>query len=183
MRITLYSHTLLFCCVFLFIIPTFIESTVKMCLTPKTHLEIGKSSDLKLDNDDLVDNCDYIHWDCIDTLNKEMKNKLNMLQLNIRGIKSKYYDLLELINKWNNPDVIILCETWLKANDAQPQIVNYNFIGMLRLNRKRGGVGFLINKRLKARCLTDLKLDDDTIESMFVEIKGNHHSMVMGSIY
>ena len=52
-----------------------------------------------------------------------------VLQLNIRGIKSKYYDLLELINKLDNPDVIILCETWLKANDAQPQIVDYNVIG------------------------------------------------------
>ena len=91
--------------------------------------------------------------------------------------------MLELIDKLDNPDVIILCETWLKANDAQPQIFDYNFIGQHRLNRKGGGVGILINKKLKARCLPDLKLDDDTVESLFVEIKGNHHNMVMGYIY
>ena len=106
-----------------------------------------------------------------------------MVQLNIRGIKGKYYDLIDLINKLNKPEIIILCETWLKANDAQPLIADYNFIGKSRQHRKGGGVGFLINKKLKSRNLPELKLDDDTVESLFVEIKGNHHNMVMGAIY
>ena len=155
-----------------------------MCLTPKTHLERERSSsELKLDNDDLVDNCDYVDWDQINILNKEINNKLKVVQLNIRGIKGKYYDLLDLINKLNNPEVIILCETWLKANDSQPQIADYNFIGKSRQHRKVGGVGFLINKKLKSRNLLELNLNDEIVESLFVEIKGNHHNMVMGTIY
>ena len=55
-----------------------------MCLTLKTHLETErKISELKLSNEDLVDNCDYVEWDQIDTLNKEIKNKLNILQLTL----------------------------------------------------------------------------------------------------
>ena len=155
-----------------------------MCLTPKTHLEAERiNSELKLDNEDLVDNCDYVDWDQIDILNKEIKNKLKVVQLNIRGIKGKYYDLIDLINKLNNPENIILCETWLKANDSQPQIADNNFVGKSRQHRKGGGVGFLINKKLKSRNLPDLKLNDNTVESLFVEIKGNHHNMVMGAIY
>ena len=173
---------LFFCYVLLFIIPPIIKSTV-MCLTPKTQLKEEKLIDLKLDNDDLVDNCDYVDWDHLDTLNKEIKNKLNILQLIIRGIKSKYYDLLELINKLNSLDIIILCETWLKASDAQPHIVDYEFIGIPRANRKGGGVGFLVNKGIKVQELPKLKLDNETVKSIFVEIKGNHHNMVMGSIY
>ena len=130
-----------------------------------------------------MDNCDYVDWDQIDNLNKEIINKLTVVQLNIRGIKGKYYDIIDLINKLNSPDVIILCETWLKTNDTQPQIFGYNFIGKSRQNRKGGGVGFLINKKLKSRNLPELQLKDEIVESLFVEIKGNHHNMVMGAIY
>ena len=157
---------------------------VDMCLTPRINpkSEINVS-DLKLDNTNLVDNCDYIDWDQIDNLNKDIVNKLKVVQLNFRGIKGKYYDIIDLINKLNSPDVIILCETWLKANDTQPQIAGYNFIGKSRQNRKGGGVGFLVNKKLKSRILMELQLNDETVESLFIEIKGDHHNMVMGSIY
>ena len=157
---------------------------VDMCLTLRSELKTEtNASNLKLDNTDLVDNCDYVDWDQIDYLNKEITNKLKVVQLNIRGIKGKYYDIIDLINKLNSPDVIILCETWLNTNDTQPQISGYNFIGKCRKNRKGGGVWFLINKKLKSRNLPELKLKDEIVESLFVEIKGNHHNMVMGAIY
>ena len=156
---------------------------VNMCLTPRIELrsEIN-ASNLKLDNTDLVDNCDYIDWDHIDNLNKETTNKLTVVQLNIRGIKGKYYDIIDLINKLNSSDVIILCETWLKTNDTQPQISGYDYIGKSRQNRKGGGVGFLINKKLKSRNVPELQLKDEIVKSLFVEIKGNHHNMLIGSI-
>ena len=89
---------------------------VDMCLTPRVELKSEiNTSNLKLDNADLVDNCDYIDWDQIDNLNKEITNKLTVVQLNIRGIKGKYYDIIDLINRLNSTDVIILCEIWLKT--------------------------------------------------------------------
>ena len=140
-----------------------------MCLTPRVKLRLEiNASNLKLDNTDLVDNCDYIDWDHIDNLNKETTNKLTVVQLNIRGIKGKYYDIIDLINKLNSPDVIILCETWLKTNDTQPQISGYKFISKSRQNRKGGGVGFLINKKLKSSNVPELQLKDEIIKSLFV---------------
>ena len=103
--------------------------------------------------------------------------------MNIRGIKGKYYDLIDLINKLNSPDIIILCETWLKSSDAHPQIAGYYYLGKNRQSRKGGGVGFLIKNNLKCRCLPELELSSDMTESLFVEIKGNRHNLVMGTIY
>ena len=103
-----------------------------MCLTPRLdrldnacpHKE--KVQELNLGNEDLTDNCNYTDWDDISTLNNESKNKLKVLQLNIRGIRNKYLDLIDLLNRLEEPDVIILCETWLKPNDLEPKIMITN---------------------------------------------------------
>ena len=154
-----------------------------MCLTPRKDEPIHSESELKLDSTDLIYNCDYIDWENLDSLNKTQHGKLTIMQLNIRGIKCKYHDLIELIQKLSYPDILILCETWLKPNDCQPQISGYNYIGHHRTNRKGGGVGFLIKEHLKFRELPNLSLDCESSESVFIELKGNQHNMVLGSIY
>ena len=154
-----------------------------MCLILHKDGPTHPESELKLDFTDLIDNCDYIDWDNLDSLNKTLHGKLMIMQLNIRSIKCKYNDLIELIQKLSYPDILILCETWLKPNDSQPQINGYNYSGHHRLNRKGGGVGFLIKEHLKFRELPNLSLDCESSESIFIELKGNHHNMVLGSIY
>ena len=154
-----------------------------MCLTPHTDNVLPSESDLILNSDDLVDNCDYINWDDLGPFTKPAHSKLVVLQLNIRGIKSKYNDLIELISRINFPDIIILCETWLKQNDSLPEINGYTFVGQCRINRKGGGVGLLIRDNLKFRTLPELKLDIESSESIFIEIKGNQHNIVVGSVY
>ena len=86
------------------------------------------------------------------------------------------------MNRLEEPDIIKLCETWLKPSDPDPKILDYKFIGKYRLNRKWGGVGFLIKKTLKTRTL-DLNLITDSAESLFIEVKGNQHNLLVGSIY
>ena len=159
-----------------------------MCLTPRLN-KIGNDYpnkkidyELYLGHKDIYDNCDYIDWDDIPNLNNESKNKLKVLQLNIRGIRNKYIDLIDLLNRLDEPEIIILCETWLKPNDPDLKILDYKFIGRHRSNRKGGGVGFLIKKTLKARAI-DLTLNSDSAESLFIEVKGNQDNMLVGSIY
>ena len=60
--------------------------------------------------------------------------------------------------------------------------MDYKFIGRHRSNRKGGGVGFLIKNTLKART-SDLTLNTDSAESLFIEVKGNQHNLLVGSIY
>ena len=151
-----------------------------MCLTPCIETPVPE---LNLDFDELTDNCDYIDWDKLDSFTHKLDARLKIVQLNIRGLKGKYNDLIELISTLNYPDILILCETWLKQNDSQPQINGYNFFGHHRINRKGGGVGFLVKEQLKFRELPELPLDCESSESVFIEIKGNHHNMAIGSIY
>ena len=155
-----------------------------MCLTPrikenKLNTNIPK---FNLGNEDINENCDYTDWTSLSELNNETRNKLKVLQLNIRGIRNKYYDLTELLKKLEEPDIVILCETWLKASDPTTKILNYNFLGDHRINRKGGGVGVLVKNTFKARKL-DLSLEGGCAESVFIEIKGNQHNVVVGSIY
>ena len=76
-----------------------------MCLTPHKDEPTHPESELKLDSTDLIDNCDYIDWDNLDSLNKTLHGKLTIMQLNIRDIKCKYNDLIELIQKLSYPDL------------------------------------------------------------------------------
>ena len=85
-----------------------------MCLTTQIDCVNSPVPELNLDSDELIDNCDYIDWDKLDTFTQTLDAKLKIVQLNIRGLKGKYHDLIELICKLNYPDIIILCETWLK---------------------------------------------------------------------
>ena len=154
-----------------------------MCLMPRLDRFIHPASELNLDSEELIDNCDYVDRDELDSLNTTLQGKLSILQLNIRGIRCKYNDLIELIRKAHYPDILILCETWLKPNDSQPQINGYNYLGHHRINRKGGGVGFLVKEHFKFRELPCLSLESDCAESIFIELKGNHQNMVLGSIY
>ena len=122
-----------------------------MCLTPSIDRLNPPVPELNLDSEELVDNCDYIDWDELGSLDKALQGKLTIIQLNIRGIKCKYNDLIELICKLNYPDILILCETWLKPNGSQPQINGYNYLGNHRINRKGGGIGFLVKEHFKIR--------------------------------
>ena len=80
MQINHIGFIIFYLCVLLIIITKLINPTVNMCLTPRVDLrsEID-AANLKLDNTDLVDNCDYIDWDHIDKLNNETTNKLTVV--------------------------------------------------------------------------------------------------------
>ena len=92
-----------------------------MCLTPRTDCISSSEMNLSLNSEELIDNCDYINYEGLSTLTEPLQSKLVVLQLNIRGIKNKYNDLIELIKQLNCPDIIILGETWLKHSDSQPE--------------------------------------------------------------
>ena len=57
--------------------------------------------------------------------------------------------------------------------------------GIPRERKKGGGVGFLIKHELIYRELTDLNKssNDPIFEHYFIELKGDHHNVILGSIY
>lgn len=155
--------------------------TVKT-LQAKKNNTINSPRDLGFNT---IDNCAYIDYNSISNLNKS-EGDLDIVQLNVRGLKSKLDDLSTLLVDLKLPDVMIISETWLKAGEEKfVNIEGYNFIGAPRPNKKGGGVGFLIRKGLLYRELTELNQlnTSKTFEHYYIELKGDHQNVVLGSIY
>ena len=140
---------------------------VKMCFaqtkTLKLLREKNHSPDTTIDlGFNWEDNCNYLPFDDIDSLCSNNKD-LRVVQLNIRGMKGKLDELGNLLSKLKHPDVVILNETWLKDSDTNRiKIDNYAFSGRPRVNKKGGGVGFLIRTNVTYRQRHDLELNKHT---------------------
>ena len=138
--------------------------------------------DLEINCDDT---CDYITNDSLELIESNVCD-LNIVHLNIRGLKSKINDLNELLVKLKNPEIIILNETWLKESDNKRIILpNYKYEGIPRNNKKGGGVGFLIRTDILYRIRNDLIPDDKTLscEQCYIEIKNNTEKVIIGTMY
>ena len=133
----------------------------------------------------ITDTCEYIDYECIGEL-ETSQNDLRVVQINTRGIKSKLDELDILITDLKQPDIIIISETWLKSGEEKfINIKGYTFEGIPRERKKGGGVGFLIKHGLIYRELTDLNKssNDPIFEHYFIELKGDHQNVILGSIY
>ena len=109
----------------------------------------------------ISDNCEYIDYEDIGKLTISQSD-LRVVQINIRGIKSKLDELDMLITDLKQPDIIIISETWLKSGEEKfINIKGYTFEGTLRERKKGGGVGFLIKHGLIYRELPDLNKNND----------------------
>ena len=110
----------------------------------------------------------------------------DVIQINCRGIKSKLDDLDELLIQTDEPDIVLLSETWLKEGEERfIDIKNYKYEGVVRKHKKGGGVGILINNKIKYRVRTDLNANsqDNSFEHFFIEVKGTRYNIITGSIY
>ena len=138
--------------------------------------------DLEINCDDT---CDYLTNDSLELIESNVSD-LNIVHLNIRGLKSKINDLNELLVKLKNPEIIILNETWLKESDNKRIILpNYKYEGIPRINKKGGGVGFLIQTDILYRIRNDLIPDNKTLscEQCYIEIKNNTEKVIIGTMY
>ena len=150
-----------------------------MCVTPKTNSVSYSNKNLEIA--DLADNCDYVEWSSDHELLSNRNNQFRIVQFNIRGVRSKYHELLDICDKLNDPEVIVLCETWLKPSDPRPNIPGYSFSGCDRKNRKGGGIGILVKNNLKSRLF--LEYETDSMECHVIELKGNRHNIIIAGIY
>ena len=82
---------------------------------------------LELETRIYKDSCDYI---ALENVVPACDKDLTILQVNIRGIRSKIGELKYLIDhfyKNTTPDIILICETWLIPNSPQVTIAGYKF--------------------------------------------------------
>ena len=101
--------------------------------------------------DSINDNCDYITLDDANEI-KQSSHDLSVLQLNIRGLLNKQHTLKEIIISLQSPpDILLLCETWLKSNvENKVDIPGYKCYHKHRPNKIGGGVSVLVNSKLRS---------------------------------
>ena len=152
-----------------------------MCLHPRN--DILDKSVVNTFNCTLIDNCDYLPVDDCISLNS---NDIVVLQLNIRGLQGKVDKLKWLINenfKGKEPDILLLCETWMSANSPDICLPNYKKFEARRQHKKGGGVCIFVNNRLTFRPRPDLHKNNTNFEHCVVEIKLKKHNLLVGSVY
>ena len=115
------------------------------------------------------------------------KDYLLVLQLNIRGILGNQTDLLKLLNgctKNHKVDVVILCETWVSSDTKNlVNILGCKFISLERINKRGGGVGFLIANEIHYKNRPDMSLMSDNLECCFLELTMKGRDILCDSMY
>ena len=105
--------------------------------------------------------------------------------MNIRGLSSKVNDLKHLIDHVQlngQPDILLLCETWLTKQSPSVNIPGYSLYRKDRNNKKGGGVAVLVSDHLSSRPRYDLSLGDEC-ESLIVEVKLGTTQALISSVY
>ena len=171
-------------CIVLIVYATFAYSVT---MTIQTNLNL-QMQELSIADEDFINNCDYLQTDNDLDHTLGVSDDLNIIQLNIRGLIGKQQTLIqETASKNDNKkvDIYILCETWLtEHNHGMINIPNYLYIGKHRKNKRGGGVSILIHNSLTFKERPDIALPNTSdLETMFVEIKTNKGSLIVGSMY
>ena len=128
------------------------------------------------------DECDYISEETFNNSTTAEKD-LNIVHLNVRGLSSKGDEINLLMQslKSDTIDVMSLNETWLtKSNNNLPIITGYDLISKPRLNKKGGGVGFLVNSKIPHRRRNDLELASVELEHAVLELKCKSKILLCG---
>ena len=126
--------------------------------------------------------CDYIDPDNSGRI-KPGQNDLSIMQINTRGLLNKLDHLRDIIN-YSNPDVILMCETWLNArtNDLV-EIKGYKLVSKNRSDRIGGCVGILLKRELRTRLRADLCVETEHLEHVVVELKTDTKNILLVSGY
>ena len=153
-----------------------------MCVRKPINTDISLMNSLNLDEPE--DNCDYHD---LNNVIDNQRSDLTALHINIRGLNSKLGELAHLIDrsfKCQPPDILMLCETWLKSNSPRPNIPGYQLERHDRKYKRGGGTGILISTSCRYKRRHDLEeMDCPSLESCFIEQYNQKKNILFGSIY
>ena len=160
-----------------------------------TETDLTDSFNLNIDLDYHVDEHDisqlpsssvyYTENQIADKIVNNIHNAFSMLHFNVRSI-SKNVDALSLFLekcKFQCP-VIGLTETWLTHTSPLYKLPDFDFITNNRNNKRGGGVALYISQNYQYKCILDLNIMSNSLESLFVEITvPNDKNIVIGVLY
>jgi len=112
--------------------------------------------------------------------------KLKVIHFNIRSLPDKFDQLKILLTNTNiNPDIILLCETFLNTNnETLYQLPDYQFISACRKNKTCGGVGMYIHNNIVYKLRPDLAPHNEgSFETIFIEVLNSDKRYIIGEVY
>ena len=115
----------------------------------QNELSTGRVENIDKLDSDVIMTCDYLEHD--DDWSSD-STELFVVQWNIRGMYSKNDHIKHVIhnNPCNrNPDLILLCETWLNNHTPSVVVPGYSLIRKDRTKKVGGGVAILIKQGIK----------------------------------
>ena len=114
-------------------------------------------------------------------------NAFSLIHFNARSLPQNFDKIVDYLDLLKFPfSVIGITETWI-TNDCDLSfynIENYKFLSCCRNDRQGGGVGSYLKDNINFNRLTDLEINDDEVcQSIFVEIKFDKSTTIIGAIY
>ena len=109
-----------------------------------------------------------------------------IIQLNIRGLGGKVDKLKTLLNdsfKHKQPDVIVLCKTWLSKHSPHVILPGYCKYEHRRTHKKGGGVCIYIAEQYLSREHPNFLNKNAVLEHCIAEIKLKDRKLLVGSLY
>ena len=151
--------------------------------------------DIQFYNDlysDSLQPCDYYLEEIFNakvTKEKVGDQNCSMMHLNIRSVQKNIGTLESYLATLNHKFTIVgISESWLKDHNADRYgLSGYNAIHKYRSTRAGGGVSIFIQDDIEFFCRDDLCYQNDTIETVFIEIDkdnvGKEKNVIIGVIY
>lgn len=142
--------------------------------------------DVNLLNDYGIPDSNYLNEDDFQELIKDINgHKLSFLHLNARSLKKNFDAIDQALDSFKFPfSVIGISETWhTDLTKDSFEIDNYVSLHRVRQDRRGGGVSFYISSTLSFKERTDLALQVDDVEFIFIEILVQRKKIIVGLIY
>ena len=111
-------------------------------------------------------------------------SKFSLIHCNCRSMNKNFDGMLSLINSLDVQfSVIGVTETWLRDTEHLYNIMNYSFLAQGRDFKRGGGVGIYIRNDLDFVERSDLNVNIQEMESIFVEVHNFKKNVVIGVVY
>ena len=113
------------------------------------------------------------------------QNLFSSLHFNARSLFKKFDHFVDYINLLDFQfHVIGFSETWLNDNSPVLSINNYSSVNKNRQGRSGGGVALYVHNSLSFFLRSDLSMDSDICDSLFLEIpRTREKNIIIGIIY
>ena len=134
---------------------------------------------------DFFDNCVYHDVKSLNHVVNLKTDELFILHFNVCSLQKNIDNLITLLATFSEtPDIIAISET--KLTHGQPfvnvDITGYDFIHCASIT-KAGGVGFYVKQNLSYKQKSDININLNFVENMWIEVKTNNGPIVIGVIY